>query len=195
MTINETGAGHDAEAPNIHFVTSWRQALTGRPFDRIVLPREPQMPEEHEYVRDVLRTRLVPGGVVVVSPHGTVLATTDDTRAAIAEILRDTTYVCSRVWDAWLYGTMDHDDFAPAWEDDALLDALTAHVAAAVEGKDAEIARLTREVEVRTLNAIGFKNDRDAATAATQAKDEASPGRFFCTCGHPGLGCYCRSGA
>jgi hypothetical protein len=51
-----------------------------------------------------------------------------DLREAIAEVLRDTTYSCGRVWQAWQYNTMTEDDFSPAWEDDELLDSLVAAV-------------------------------------------------------------------
>jgi hypothetical protein len=38
-----------------------------------------------------------------------------------AEALRDTTYACGRVWEAWQYNTMTEDDFSPAWEDPYIL--------------------------------------------------------------------------
>jgi hypothetical protein len=53
FTVEEVGG---------HFV---ERALTGYPLDLVVLPREPRTVREQEWVRDHLRTRLVPGGMVV----------------------------------------------------------------------------------------------------------------------------------
>lgn len=47
---------------------------------------------------------------------------------AISEVLRDTVYSCSRVWEAWQYNTMTPDDFSPAWEDEEVLDSAAAAV-------------------------------------------------------------------
>jgi len=45
----------------------------------------------------------------------------DQVRDAVAEALSGT-YYCNRVWSAWGVGTMSEDDFAPANEDDNILD-------------------------------------------------------------------------
>jgi hypothetical protein len=39
----------------------------------------------------------------------------------VAEGMRDVAYSCTRVWEAWQYGTMQQEDFAPAWEDEDLI--------------------------------------------------------------------------
>lgn len=45
----------------------------------------------------------------------------DRVRDAVAEAL-DGVYTCGRVWSAWSVGTMSEDDFAPAGEDDDVVD-------------------------------------------------------------------------
>ncbi len=63
-------------------------------------------------------------------------------RYAIADSLGDI-YVCSRVWSAWSYGTMSEDDFAPAADDDDVLDNLVdAAIAALAQPPEAPAARL-----------------------------------------------------
>jgi hypothetical protein len=49
-------------------IERWLGAHHG-PLERIVLPREPRTDEEREWVECELRTRLVPGGVIVVSEY------------------------------------------------------------------------------------------------------------------------------
>lgn len=48
----------------------------------------------------------------------------DTLREKFADALQDDTFTCGRVWEAWQYGTMTQDDFAPAWESDEVLDNL-----------------------------------------------------------------------
>ena len=43
-------------------------------------------------------------------------------RELLEECLSETVFTCSRVWEAWSYGTMGEDDFAPAWEDEELIE-------------------------------------------------------------------------
>lgn len=45
----------------------------------------------------------------------------DELADAIAATLHEDVLVCSRVWEAWSYGTMTADDFTPAAEDPDLL--------------------------------------------------------------------------
>ena len=52
-------------------------------------------------------------------------------RDAVAEAL-DGLYTCGRVWSAWSYGTMGQDDFAPAGEDDDVVDNITDAAIAAM---------------------------------------------------------------
>ena len=62
------------------------------------------------------------------APHADVpMLTDEELREAFAQNLSDT-YVCSRVWSAWSYGTMSEDDFSPASECDELLDSLVQAV-------------------------------------------------------------------
>lgn len=55
-------------------------------------------------------------------------------KEAVADGLNETVYTCSRVWSAWGYGTMSEDDFAPAWEDDELVDDLATVALDAANG-------------------------------------------------------------
>lgn len=48
----------------------------------------------------------------------------EETKLAVSEALEHTVYTCSRVWEAWGYGTMTEEDFAPAWEDDELIESI-----------------------------------------------------------------------
>ena len=52
---------------------------------------------------------------------------------ALANSLSDT-YTCSRVWEAWQYGTMGPDDFNPVTDDDNLLSEIADAVIAAMQG-------------------------------------------------------------
>ena len=56
----------------------------------------------------------------------------DRMREAVAEVISETTYTCSRVWEAWHYGTMTDEDFSPAWEDGVLLTEVVQAVLAAL---------------------------------------------------------------
>ena len=38
------------------------------------------------------------------------------------------TYHCTRVWEAWSYGTMSEDDFEPAWLDVGFIDEIAESV-------------------------------------------------------------------
>lgn len=55
----------------------------------------------------------------------------ESVRDAVAEAL-DGLYTCGRVWSAWSYGTMSQDDFAPAGEDDDVVDNITDAAIAAM---------------------------------------------------------------
>ncbi len=55
-------------------------------------------------------------------------------RDVLAEALGDSTYCCTRVWNAWNVGTMGPDDFIPAADVDDVLDGLTAAVLQVVAG-------------------------------------------------------------
>jgi len=57
----------------------------------------------------------------------------DAIRDALAEGLSEVAYLCGRVWEAWDYGTMGEDDFAPASEDEEFLDSLVVAVREAVK--------------------------------------------------------------
>lgn len=52
---------------------------------------------------------------------------------AITESLRETVYTCGRVWEAWQVGTMSEDDFAPAWEDDELINDIATEALKAAD--------------------------------------------------------------
>lgn len=56
----------------------------------------------------------------------------DAVRDAVAQALGDV-YCCTRVWNAWSYGTMGPDDFHPAAEDDDVLSAVTDAAMAAMQ--------------------------------------------------------------
>ena len=60
-------------------------------------------------------------------PAEVPLLTDEELREAFAQNLGGT-YVCTRVWIAWSYGTMSEDDFYPASESDDLLDSLVQAV-------------------------------------------------------------------
>lgn len=55
-----------------------------------------------------------------------------DIRDEIRRCLLDT-YACTRVWEAWQVGTMDQDDFHPAWEDEEILSSLEQAFKDAIE--------------------------------------------------------------
>lgn len=42
----------------------------------------------------------------------------------LSNVLQGVTYTCSRVWEAWDYGTMTQDDFMPAEQDAELVGSL-----------------------------------------------------------------------
>lgn len=54
-------------------------------------------------------------------------------KEAVYEPLREVAYTCSRSWEAWHYGTMTDEDFAPAWEDDTLMGEIAESVLAAAD--------------------------------------------------------------
>ena len=58
-------------------------------------------------------------------------------RSDIQKSLIDT-YRCTRVWEAWSYGTMTEDDFKPAWFDD---DGFIDEIAESIFNKSATIAQ------------------------------------------------------
>lgn len=69
-------------------------------------------------------------------------ATADDSDAELDRLLADV-YACTRVWEAWSYGTMTEADFEPAAETDireALIAWRDAAVAAAMRGETAATA-------------------------------------------------------
>jgi hypothetical protein len=57
-----------------------------------------------------------------------VSAARDELQALAAESLRDVAYTCGRVWEAWSYGTMTYEDFAPAWESDELTGSIADEI-------------------------------------------------------------------
>lgn len=82
-------------------------------------------------------------------------------RDQVAEVLRGA-YSCTRAWEAWSYGTMTEDDFAPAWEDEDLIDGLTA-LAAGYSPKSPTLAD-TPEIFPGTLDQLDALSCRAAAT-------------------------------
>lgn len=52
---------------------------------------------------------------------------------AVHESLCETVYTCGRVWEAWNVGTMSEDDFAPAWEDDELINDIATEALKAAD--------------------------------------------------------------
>ncbi len=57
----------------------------------------------------------------------------DKMKVAVSEVISETTYTCSRVWEAWQYGTMTDEDFEPAWENDTLLTEVVEAVLASAQ--------------------------------------------------------------
>ncbi|MGP4995505.1 hypothetical protein [Glutamicibacter ardleyensis] len=57
----------------------------------------------------------------------------DKMKLAVSEVISETTYMCSRVWEAWQYGTMTDEDFEPAWENDTLLTEVVEAVLAVAQ--------------------------------------------------------------
>ena len=57
-------------------------------------------------------------------------------RKGLENALTDMVYDCTRVWEAWSYGTMTQDDFVPVTErlDDILLEVLEQFVSIQKEG-------------------------------------------------------------
>lgn len=57
----------------------------------------------------------------------------DDIRTALVRVLDSQEALhCTRVWEAWSYGTMTEDDFAAVTQDEASIDELVEAVAAAI---------------------------------------------------------------
>ena len=52
-------------------------------------------------------------------------------RTAVLSAFHDDVLICTRVWEAWGYGTMTADDFTPAIESDEFIDSLMDAVLAA----------------------------------------------------------------
>ncbi|MEC5149175.1 hypothetical protein [Cryobacterium sp. GrIS_2_6] len=87
-------------------------------------------------------------------------------REVVAECLRDITYTCGRVWEAWQYGTMTQDDFSPAWEDDEVTGGIVDAILAALPYREPEPREVTTFEEldalplwsiVKGLNGVGRK--------------------------------------
>lgn len=71
----------------------------------------------------------------------------DKMKAAVAEAISETTYTCSRVWEAWHYGTMTDEDFEPAWEDETLLTEVVQAVLAALPAPVPETVNSVEELD------------------------------------------------
>lgn len=62
----------------------------------------------------------------------------DSLRALLAEHMRGNTYLCTRVWEAWQYGTMTDEDFEPAGENDEFMDDLTQGILVLIQAAHPE---------------------------------------------------------
>ena len=82
----------------------------------------------------------------------------DELAEKFAEALRDVAFTCSRVWEAWQYGTMTQDDFSPAWENEELIGSLVDAV-------------LGKSEPTSTFDAMfpGIQKSLDALTIAVTA--------------------------
>ena len=122
----------------------WQQAFDARtdkheldPTFRAVVTEWEGTPEGHaENLEKYWSDFAFPATSTVPVPQAALplLVPTEQTarlRDALSEALGET-YVCSRVWSAWSHGTMRQDDFAPAAEDDCVLDNLVGAVASAL---------------------------------------------------------------
>lgn len=70
-----------------------------------------------------------------------------DTEEFAREVL-DETLLCTRVWDAWLHGTMSDSDFLEARDDDQFLQQVISMIDARVqEARDDERAKIVVELE------------------------------------------------
>lgn len=80
----------------------------------------------------------------------------EQVRDAVARALTGV-YYCSRVWSAWSYGTMSEDDFAPAAEDDNVLDNIVDSAIRAMKGRAASKEPEGREQCMHTYCLLGEK--------------------------------------
>lgn len=78
----------------------------------------------------------------------------DHATDAVAEALGDA-YDCTRVWNAWGYGTMSQDDFCLVTDDDSRLAEITEAALnpamAVIDAQVAEIERLKKALRVAVL--------------------------------------------
>lgn len=94
-------------------------------------------PQERRKTPAAVEQRVMGAHPDLAAPYGPVKwqeADREKLRDALAEALGDSTYCCTRVWNAWNVGTMGPDDFVLAAEDDEVLDGLTAAALLVVAG-------------------------------------------------------------
>jgi hypothetical protein len=72
----------------------------------------------------------------------------DELAKLLASEIDDDVYGCTRVWEAWIYGTMSQDDFVPINEEPTVMAELAAAILAAGYRKPRTI---TTEAELDAL--------------------------------------------
>lgn len=79
------------------------------------------MKERFDFVREQLLKVAAP----TATPEGNRVVKTRD---AVADVLSEVVYCCTRDWSAWQVNTMTESDFHPAAEDEELLDSIVEAV-------------------------------------------------------------------
>lgn len=76
---------------------------------------------------------------------------------AVHESLCETVYTCGRVWEAWNVGTMSEDDFAPAWEDDELINDIATEALKAAD--NASTITTVEELDALPIGSVILDGD------------------------------------
>ena len=95
-------------------------------------------------------------------------AAREELQALVAESLRDVTYTCGRVWEAWQYGTMTDEDFAPAWEDDGLTGSMADEIMKAIKPR---LAQTVGRLDALAPGTVIAQLDNDGILVMAAAKD------------------------
>lgn len=86
----------------------------------------------------------------------------DELAGVLAAEIPDDIYACSRVWEAWSYGTMRQDDFTPANEDWDML-AETADALLAAGYTRPRVVTTVEELDALPVGSVALDLDRDIA--------------------------------
>lgn len=78
-------------------------------------------------------------------------------KVVVADCLRETVYTCGRVWEAWQVGTMSEEDFAPAWEDDELINDIATEALKAAD--EASIVTTVEELDALPIGSVILDGD------------------------------------